>query len=332
MSVTCLYLRMPLRQQPKKRMLIEFDRNIVPVADELRCYAGVHLASENVQILRLIALVQLHWIMRRLIRNVLEEDFKLLTTLRQERYRTDQCLLRGDDLFPVRIASLQTFRIPDPVFRFDAAPLPGSVRPRAEHTGFRGLGLHQSQRKRYREVIHIQRDVDVQQLLAVGRSDPLTAEIDPLQDLARIVPVHKRRCRSKQSDKVLRKLADRAVFTFIGNPPLHTGLRKQSSFPDSQSSFVVFDLQYFVPVSANRIPELIESHDTAKLDFSSVCRSERHLFRRRTGAETDLAVLAFNKQGFMLRNGRHPADQFPERDQRSFQFIFVHFNLHTLPP
>ena len=92
MSVTCFNLRMPLRQQPKKRVLIEFDRNIVPVADELGRYAGVHFASENVQIPRIIALVQLHRIMRRLIRNVLEKDFKLLTTLRQERYRTDQRL------------------------------------------------------------------------------------------------------------------------------------------------------------------------------------------------------------------------------------------------
>ena len=81
MSVPRFNLRMPLRQQPKKRVLIEFDRNIVPVTDKLRCYAGVHLASENVQIPRIIALIQLHWIMRRLIRNVLEEDFKLLTTL-----------------------------------------------------------------------------------------------------------------------------------------------------------------------------------------------------------------------------------------------------------
>ena len=85
MSVTCFNLRMPLRQQPKKRVFVEFDRNIVPVADELRRYAGVHLASKNIQIPRIIALVQLHWIMRRLIRNVLEKDFKLLTTLRQER-------------------------------------------------------------------------------------------------------------------------------------------------------------------------------------------------------------------------------------------------------
>ena len=270
--------------------------------------------------------------MRRLVGNILEEDFKLLPTLRKKRYRTDQRLLRGNDLFPVRIASLQTFRIPDPMLRFDAAPLPGSVRPRAEHTGFRCFSLHQSQRKRYCEVIHIQRNVDVQQFPAVGRSDPLPAEVDPLQDLARVVPVNKRRCRSKQSDKVLRQLADRAVFTLIGKPPLHTGLRKQSSFPDSQSSFVVFDLQRLVPVSANRIPELIESHDTAELNFTRIRHPKCHQFRRRTGAETDLAILAFDQQRFMLRNRRHPTDQFPERDQRSFQFVFVHFNLHTQPP
>ena len=84
MSVTCLYLRMPLRQQPKKRMLIEFDRNIVPVADELRRYAGVHFASENVQIPRIIALIQLHWVMWRLIGYVLEKDFKLLPSLRKK--------------------------------------------------------------------------------------------------------------------------------------------------------------------------------------------------------------------------------------------------------
>lgn len=99
MSVTCLYLRMPLRQQPKKRVLIECDRNIVPVTDKLRCYAGVHLASEDVQISRIIALVQLHRIMWRLIGYVLEKDFKLLTTLRQERYRPNQSLLQGMTCF-----------------------------------------------------------------------------------------------------------------------------------------------------------------------------------------------------------------------------------------
>ena len=93
MSVPRFNLCMPLRQQPKKRVLIEFDRNIVPVTDKLRCYAGVHLASENVQIPRIIALVQLHWVMWRLIGYVLEKDFKLLTTLRQERYRPNQSLL-----------------------------------------------------------------------------------------------------------------------------------------------------------------------------------------------------------------------------------------------
>ena len=142
-------------------MLVEHERNIVPVARKLGGYAGVHLSRENVQI-SWIALIQLHGIVWRLIGDVLEENFKLLTTFRQERYRANQRILRRDDLFPVRIVAEQTFCIPRPVFRVDTTAFAEVITPRIELAGFRCLGLHQSQRKWYREVIHIQRNVDVQ--------------------------------------------------------------------------------------------------------------------------------------------------------------------------
>ena len=227
-----LNLRMSLRQQPQKHVLVEHERNIVPVARKLGGNAGVHFAREDVQISR-IALIQLHGIVRRLVWHVLEEGFKLLTTLRQERYRPNQYLLRGDDLFPVRIVARHTFCIPRPVFRFDATASIEVVTPRIEPAGFRCFCLHQSQRKRDCEVIHIQRNADIQQLPAVGRCDPLPAEVDPPHDHSRLVSVHEL-CRLRQQrDKPLGQLADRAMFNLTGNPPFHAGHRKQSSFTDS---------------------------------------------------------------------------------------------------
>ena len=259
-------------------MLIEHERDIVPVAGKFGGNAGVHLASENVQIPRIIALIQLHRIMRRLIRYVLEKDFKLLTTLRQERYRTNQCLLRRDDLFPVRIVARQTFRIPAPVFRFDATAFTEVVTPRIEPAGFRCFCLHQSQRKRDREVFHIQRNADVQQLPAVGRCNPLPAEVDPPHDSSRLVSVHEL-CRLRQQrDKVFGQLADGAVFIFTGNLPFHAGHRKQSPVTNSQSSFVVFDLQRLVPAAAHCVPELIESHEAVKCALRPALRFKRDLF------------------------------------------------------
>ena len=312
-------------------MLVEHERNIVPVARKLSGNAGVHLPRKNVQISR-FALIQLHGIVRRLIGDVLEEDFKLLTALRQERYRTDQRLLRGDDLFPVRIVSLQTFRIPDPVFRFDTAAFTEVVTPRIEPAGFRCFCLHQSQRKRYREVIHIQRNTDVQQLPAVGRCDPLPAEVDPPHDSSRFVSVHEL-CRLRQQrDKALGQLADGAVLILTRDQPFHAGHRKQSPVTNSQNAVAVFDLQHFVPAAAHRVPELIESHDAVKCALRPALRFERDLFRLRAGREADLILPRLNPQCFEHRFRSCPADKLPQRNQSASQFIFVHFKFHTQPP
>ena len=318
---------MSLRQQPQKHVLVEHERNIVPVARKLGGNAGVHFAREDVQISR-IALIQLHGIVRRLVWHVLEEGFKLLTTLRQERYRPNQYLLRGDDLFPVRIVARHTFCIPRPVFRFDATASIEVVTPRIEPAGFRCFCLHQCQRKRDREVIHIQRNADIQQFSAVGRCNPLPAEVDPPHDHSRLVSVHEL-CRLRQQrDKPLGQLADGAVFIFTGDPPLHAGHRKQSPVTNSQNAVAVFDLQHFVPAAVHRVPELIESHDAVKCALRPALRFKRDLFRLRAGREANLILSRLNSQCFEFRFRRCPANQFPQSDQSASQLISVHFKFH----
>ena len=82
MTISRLNFRMPLRQHAEKHFPIELKGEIAPVTREISGNAGLHFTGENVQTPRILALIQLHGIVRLLHWYIPEKDRKLFPALR----------------------------------------------------------------------------------------------------------------------------------------------------------------------------------------------------------------------------------------------------------
>ena len=114
-----------------------------------------------------------------------------------------QRALFRDDLAPVGVVADQRFARPPPLAELQAEIAILPVAPRRDSPVILALGGEYGVRERYRQVLDRQRDVDVQQLLAVGGDETLLAEVNAAQYRAVIVAVHDRSQSRQEVDKAV---------------------------------------------------------------------------------------------------------------------------------
>ena len=239
----------------------------------------------------------------------------------------------GYNAHPVRIVFPDCFCAPRPATEGKLEIRILVFLPGRETTGFsKSFGRKQSKREwDCNASMRFKLERDIRQLLAVGRSEAVSADVDSAKSLADIRALVRDRGKQQQrgkrigrqfrdADVLIRDLFFRREATFDGRE-LHV--------VDEDLAAVDLQLQRFVFAVANQLTELLELHERRREVVCQVGKqSEFDLLNHIAGSEVKHVRFSFDFDPLIRLDQRCPRDQFSQSRQGSGQRVFVYRDFH----